>query len=397
MSYHQIVAHPCDIIQPSTVAAFDVNEVLVSFEERQVTFHRSLVSGGVFIPLNDVIPCAALQIFAPQKNSAIRILSLTASLKTRVPVKTEEILSFALTVQPPPASDWNALTVGASGSPVFPTSVLARTNGDQTLIAPYNVSASSSVAEIRRAITSSHLNNKHCTNHFVLHLASAFVPPEFITLIAPPAAYPRIPVNMQIGLDAGRLQKEYVGFRAQATDRSFKPGFINVPLYRRIRSDTSSHDQFVMTIFGFWIQYFMDVSKEARPNILVDTDGKPYSFHFRKDKDGNDVIPQCDFGSSIGDQTLFNVYVSVPRSVVVDLYVHLLAVACCDATSRFHDTDNGLNVCFRQAGNTAIENAQVTFVLKYEHVTMTSTRPTQEVFSFMDDFSTTTSTADYAW
>ena len=397
MSSLPLVLHPYDILQPSTSTPYDVNEVKISFEQRAVTFQRSVVSGTVFIPLNDVIPCAGLlTCTAHQKsNYGIRIISLTAVLKPKGPVKIEEVLGFALTVQPPPASDWAALVLGAVGSPVFPTSVVHRTIGESAIIAPINITAGSTLADIRRALTSSHLLNRQCTNHVVLQLANTFIAPEPISIIAPPIQQ-RIPVDMQIGLDAARLQREYMQLRIQ-TDRTLKEGFINVPLFRRIRSASSSHDQFTMTIFGFWIQYLMDVSKGARPELLTEN-GKITPFVPRPDKDHNELLPQCEIGSSSEEHTLYNSHVTVPRMLVVDLYTHLLAPACNDATSRFHDTDNGLNVCFRQPGNAALQDATVTFNLVYEHVIITTSNSAAlEPFSFLDDFSNTANPTTFAW
>ena len=351
----------------------------------------------VFIPLNDVIPCPGLQICAAHQKSnyTIRIISLTAILKPKGPVKIEEALSFAATFHPPPGlgSDWATLVAGAIGSPVFPTSVVNRTVGESAVISPINITAGSSLADIRRALTSSHLLNRQCTNNFVLQLAHTFVAPEPVVIIAPPGPQ-RIPVNMQIGLDVARLQREYMQIRS---DRSLKEGFINVPLFRRIRSSSSAHDQFVMTIFGFWIQYLMDVHKETRPELFMES-GKPAPFLLRKDKDGNELITQCEIGAPTDDRTLYNSYITVPKMLVVDLYTHLLVPACNDATSRFFDTDNGLNICFRQPGNIALQDANITFRMVYEQLTITtSNSPAQEQLSFMDDFSTTSNPSIYTW
>lgn len=173
------------------------------------------------------------------------------------------------------------------------------------------------IDEISRAIVRSTYADM-CTGYIYVNQ------PQIAPLTLIPEPYMKIPVEFCIGLDNARLFDEYSKLRLPNTVRDIPSDFTAVPLFRRVKSQ-SSHETYAPTLFGFWLRYFMDVDKNRRAHILPK---KPHEYAR--------MIDKCFMMPIEETQTLVAMMIAAPRSLITELYDGLLSDIADNATARLY-------------------------------------------------------------
>ena len=388
------VSRPSQLLQAtpsgSDLYAIPVSIVHVS-AERTAVFARTITSKGILIvQLTSIIPVTGTDLLRRRPGADPRniyISALDVDIVPTGPVKNE-LLHVALllgTASGEGDDAWSTLPSNPTHLFRMPTAMLQRCAGGDDA-PPAAVSALSTVDEIHRALAACHLR-RHCTAQTQFYVRP---PPTLksMSLIAPFVS--TLPTQMLVGMDSGRVYREYAHLRSLPYLKdAATEGCVAVPLFRRVKSpDAQMHDTFTMTAFGFWIHALMDIHDENRANML------PMPAEFYAPGVGSCVVADTDGVSPMQTATI-----TAPLSLVIHLYVSLLAHLAEEATARFQQVDRAnqsLALLFKTEG--PIIGAFAHFTMTYRHVVIENHMFGRESVDLSEDvFSGRSDVAAGAW